>query len=294
MALKIPLPNVLGVQDAAERFGNEVRLTLRFRHPHLVRGYAGVPFGPGAFLALEYYPEGTLSDWASRRPGPPTQRERLRLLADLAWALEYLHGLGAVHQDVKPQNVYVMEGRASLGDLGSAYFLGQGGKVSGSPYYMAPEIYHGEESSGASDMYSFAVTAYELLTGTRPFAGESYEELMVAHLTRSPTPLAHACPELPRPLTRLIEQGLAKRAPGRPSAGELRRALLLTLGEVPDERTSSPSASPEEPATGRHAVSRPPPAAPATNAAPTDAGPTDTAPNDPAPGRRWLPFKRRR
>lgn len=294
VALKVPLPDVLSVQAAAERFGNEVRLTLRFRHPRLVRGYAGVPFGPGAFLALEYYPGGTLGEWLARRSEPPTLPERLRILADLASALEYLHRLGAVHQDVKPQNVYVQEGRAALGDLGSAYFLGQGGKVSGTPYYMAPEIYHGEASGGASDVYSLAVTAYELLTGSRPFAGESYEELMVAHLTRFPAPLARACPELPRPLTRLFEQAFAKRAEDRPSAEALHRELRLSLGDSSetghpdDERldekdggAEDASAAPPMRFTGRHPLGKP------------EAGATPRSPEPSAQNRRWNPFKRR-
>lgn len=283
VALKLPLPHTLAVHEAAERFGNEVRLTLRLRHPHLVRGYAGVPFGPGAFLALEYYPDGTLSEVLSQRGSALSPRGRLQILADLASALTFLHGLGAVHQDVKPQNVYVAGGRAALGDLGSAYFATQGSKVSGSPYYMAPEIYHGEASSGASDVYSLAVTAYELLTGARPFGGRSYEELMVSHLTRFPTPLAHTCPDLPRPLTRLIEQAFAKGAQDRPPAAELRRALLLSLGEPPEEEAPLAPAGPdpaEARPTGRH-TPKPEPAAtpPAAESAPS--------------GRRWNPFKRR-
>lgn len=294
VAVKLPLPQTLEVHQAAERFGNEVRLTLRFRHPHLVRGYAGVPFGPGAFLALEYYPGGTLSDRLAQPRTLPTVPERLRILADLASALTYLHGLGAVHQDVKPQNVYVQGGRAALGDLGSTYFLGQGGKVSGSPYYMAPEIYHGEASGGASDVYSLAVTAYELLTGSRPFAGESYEELMVAHLTRFPAPLARACPELPRPLTRLFEQAFAKRAEDRPTADALHRELRLSLGDrsetghPDDERLSDkdsnaegPSAAPPMRFTGRHPLGKP------------EAGATPPSPEPSAQNRRWNPFKRR-
>lgn len=286
VAVKLPLPSTLKQHDSAERFGNEVRLTLRFHHPHVVRGYAGTPFGPQAFLALQYYPGGPLSDHLQTRLPTP---EALRILADIASALTYLHRLGAVHQDVKPQNVYVAEGRAALGDLGSAYFVAQGSKTSGSPYYMAPEVYHGESTSSASDVYSLGVMAHELLTGQRPFAGNSYEELMVAHLTRFPPPLSSLCPDLPRPLTRLLDRTFAKRPHERPSADLLRRALLEALGESPKEEQFEDE---EEDSgvtrqSGRHASVTSPPTSPV----PVPSEATRSA----APPRwNWNPFKRRK
>lgn len=237
VALKIPHEETLRVQEAAERFGNEVRLTMKFRHPHVVHGYAGTPFGPQAYLAITYYPDGALNELLSRLPGRTLPLPAaLRVLADISSALAYLHHLGAVHQDVKTQNVYVDEdGRAALGDLGNTYFTSQGGKVSGSPYYMAPEIYHGESSSSASDVYSMGVLMYELLSGDRPFQGTTYEELMVSHLTRFPQPLAHLNPQVERSVSRLAELSLAKRPTERPTADAIRRALIVALGELPED-----------------------------------------------------------
>lgn len=287
VALKLPLASTLGNHEAAERFGNEVRLTLRFRHPHIVRGYAGTAFGPGAFLALEYYPQGPLSDVLSQRGGEQLpQQEALRILADVAAALTYLHKLQAVHQDVKPQNVYVDGGRAALGDLGSAYFVSQRGQVSGSPFYMAPEVYHGESTSSSSDVYSFGVMAYELLTGERPFKGSSYEELMVAHLTRFPTPLGHLRPDLSRSLTRLIEQSHAKKPGDRPPADALRRALLRSLGEEPQEELTGEEDRESAGAGGSALSGRHGPA-------PTPAAPPSAA-KDTERSRGWNPFKRRK
>ncbi|WP_288481471.1 serine/threonine-protein kinase [uncultured Deinococcus sp.] len=299
VALKLPHPATLGEQEAAERFGNEVRLTLKFRHPHIVRGYAGTAFGPQAYLALRYYPGGPLSETLLLAPQALGWEARLRVLADLASALTYLHALGAVHQDVKPQNVYLdPAGRAALGDLGSSYFVAQGGPVSGSPFYMAPEIYHGEASSSASDVYSLGILSYELLSGLRPFLGQSYEELMVAHLTRFPQPLSQVAPELPRAAARLIERAFAKRASDRPGADELRRALLLALGETPgDEQVEEEPAAPSAPAapTGRHAAPGRAAQAPAPAFAPTEP-PTPEPSGDAATPRpdRWRLFRRRK
>ena len=286
VAIKLPLPATLRQHDAAERFGNEVRLTLQFQHPHVVRGFAGTPFGPGAFLALFYYPEGPLSNRLRGQPLP--NEEALRILADIAAALAYLHRLGAVHQDVKPQNVYVSGGRAALGDLGSADFVAQGSKTSGSPYYMAPEVYHGESTSSASDVYSLGVMAWELLTGARPFVGNSYEELMVAHLSRFPAPLASLRPELPRALSRLLDRTFAKRPHERPTADALRRALLEALGETPQEEDLPAE---EAPLAGQQAGRH--------TAAPRVTGPqgsteTPTQPERVRPARRgWNPFRRK-
>jgi serine/threonine protein kinase len=292
VALKIPLAETLAVHDAAERFGNEVRLTLQFRHPHLVPGYAGTPFGPLSFLAIRYYPEGALNEHLGRQPGRMLPLDAsMRLLADIASALTYLHHLGAVHQDVKTQNVYVSEGRAALGDLGNTYFTSQGGKVSGSPYYMAPEIYHGEGSSGASDVYSLGIMMYELLCGQRPFVGNTYEELMVAHMTRFPQPLIHLNPQVARNVSRLAELALAKRPHDRPTADAIRRALLTAMGETPQDENfheleEAPPVQEAGRRAGRHGM--------ATARAPLQPTPSVPAPAkvQEAPAKSWNPFKR--
>ncbi|WP_034408258.1 serine/threonine-protein kinase [Deinococcus murrayi] len=284
VALKVPLEGTLRQQEAAERFANEVRLTLQFRHPQVIRGYAGSPFGGQAYLALRYYPEGTLADALAGRGGAALPLPlALRLLAQLASALAYLHGLGVVHQDVKPHNIYLDGERAALGDLGSAYFTAQGGRASGSPFYMAPEIYRGDASSPASDVYSLGVLAYEVLTGTRPFGGDTYEDLMAAHLNRFAPPLAAHGPALPRPVARLLELSLAKRPGDRPTAETLRGALRTALGEEAEEEAASPA--PEAPAPrpiGRHAPTPPPAPAPSPSA------------QEGTGGRRWNPFRRRK
>jgi serine/threonine-protein kinase len=293
VALKVPLQSTLRVKEAAERFGNEVRLTLQFRHPHLIRADAGTAFGPQAFLALNYYPDGALNEQLAQQGHPLEQAAATRILADLASALAYLHHLGAVHQDLKAHNVYVdPHGRAALGDLGNAYFVSQGGQVSGSPYYMAPEIYHGEGSSAASDVYSLGILMYELLCGERPYQGSTYEELMIAHLTRFPAPLNHLNPAVPRSISRLASQALAKRPGERPSADVLRRALLRALGETPqDEVYEEDGAAPEEaarPVVGRHGPAQPRPPLHAPESAPAEADDASRR------GAGWNPFKRRR
>lgn len=292
VALKVPLPETLADQGAAERFANEVRLTLQFRHPHLVAGLDGIPFGPETHLAMHHYPGGTLARQLSA--GPIGLSATLQVLADVASGLAYLHQAGAVHQDVKTQNVYLEEGeegepfRAALGDFGSTYFQAQGGQVSGSPFYMAPEVYQGEMTGPPSDVYSFGVMAYELLSGERPHRGETYESLMISHLTHFPTPLN--VPGVPRGLARLLDTSLAKRPADRPDSAMVRRALLSSLGRpdeaLPDEAEEAPVVSPVRTPVGRHGPSAATPVG--RTAAPVAAPPPPVAEK-----RGWNPFRKK-
>ncbi|ADV68652.1 serine/threonine-protein kinase [Deinococcus maricopensis] len=284
VALKIPHPETLKDSKAAERFGNEVRLSLRLRHPRVVEGLAGTAFGAGAFLAMQYFPEGTLTRWMEIARLTP--EEAYSVGADIAEALAYLHAQDMIHQDVKAQNVYLKDGRAALGDFGSAYFASQGGKPAGSPFYMAPEIYLGETSSPASDVYSLGVLLYEMLGGRRPHVAATYDALMAAHLNAYPAPLASLAPNLPAGVTRVVERALAKRASDRPDAQTIHDMLVRAQGKLTlsDAVAAPPPAAavPPAKAVGRHGAT-PAPAKP--------------EPQPPAPeprGFSFNPFKKRK
>lgn len=173
MALKLPRKEVRQNPALAERFAREVSLSLALRHPHLVRGLYGIPFGEEAFLALEYLEGGTLEERLLR--GPLSREEALRALTQLGEALLFLHSKGFLHQDVKPSNVFVGEGVYKLGDLGTLRPLAdRGTEYAGSPHYLAPELFLGALPSEKSEAYSFGVMAYEILTGRRPFRGKPW------------------------------------------------------------------------------------------------------------------------
>ncbi|GGQ95743.1 serine/threonine-protein kinase [Deinococcus ruber] len=292
VALKLPLADTLGNPEAATRFGNEVRLSLQFRHPHLVQGLDGTSFGSETFLSMRYYHGGTLARELTQALLPLPMA--LRVLADVASGLAYLHANDAVHQDVKTQNVYLHDGRAALGDFGSTYFQAQGGRVSGSPFYMAPEVYQGQLTGASSDVYSFGVLAHELLTGIRPHQGQTYEALMVSHLTHFPPQLS--VQGVPRSVARLLDQALAKKPESRPTSALLRRALLGVLGESDEQEPETPSAdAPAASTANRASVGRHGPQTPAKDAAtpPAAAGPTTPKPSAPAEKRSWNPFRKK-
>ena len=291
VALKLPLAETLGNAEAATRFGNEVRLSLQFRHPHLVQGLDGTSFGSETFLSMRYYHGGTLARELTLALLPLPLA--LRVLADVASGLAYLHANDAVHQDVKTQNVYLHDGRAALGDFGSTYFQAQGGRVSGSPFYMAPEVYQGQLTGAASDVYSFGVLAHELLTGVRPHQGQTYEALMVSHLTHYPAQLS--VKGVPRTLSRLIDQALAKKSEARPTSRALRRALLGALGEGDEQEPElAPQDAPAPVILSRASVGRHGPLPSMTPTRP----PTEPELPAPKPGpaaekRGWNPFKKK-
>ena len=236
VALKIPKREVRENTELAKRFAREVRLSLGIAHPHIVKGLAGKPYGPGAFLALEYFEEGTLGERVKK--GNLPRELKLAYLAQIARALKYLHNLGIVHQDVKPANVFIRGKVAKLGDFGVAKTREEPTPLerAGSPFYMAPELFEGQEATPASDAYSFGVMAYEILAGRRPFVGETYEELMTAHLTNRPMPLKDENPALARAIMGLLEKDPGKRA----TIEDFLEALSSTTGEkkpaVPDQK----------------------------------------------------------
>ncbi|WP_298630353.1 serine/threonine-protein kinase [uncultured Thermus sp.] len=204
VALKLPRKEVRQDPKLAERFAREVSLSLSLKHPHLVQGLYGVPFGEEAFLALEYLEKGTLEDLLLQQPLP--REEATKALLQVGEALLFLHQKGLVHQDVKPSNVFVGERVYKLGDLGTVRPLEEAGlEYAGSPHYLAPELFLGAKPSPKSDAYSFGVMAYELLVGKRPFRGETLEELRNAHLLLPPPPTS-----LPSRLDKALRRLLAK------------------------------------------------------------------------------------
>jgi len=219
VALKLPKKEVRQDPRLSERFAREVTLALSLKHPHLVRGLAGVPLGEEAFLALEYLEGGTLEERLHR--GPLPREEAVKALLEVGEALLYLHEKGFLHQDVKPSNVFVDGEHYKLGDLGTLRPLEDPSpEYAGSPHYLAPELFLGGRPSPKSEAYAFGVMAYELLTGRRPFKGETLEDLRQAHLLLPPPPT-----NLPPRLDRALRRLLAKKPEERASIPEFLEAL---------------------------------------------------------------------
>ena len=211
VALKLPRPDLQSDAVLRRMFENEVQITLKLDHPHVVRAYAGRSTGEGAFLALEYCAGGTLDQLLLERGRLPLE-VAMRLVHEVAMGLAHTHDRRVLHRDVKPANVFLdSDGRAKLGDFGTGTFQVQDTEERvGTAFYMAPEVFEGRPTSVRSDVYSLGVLAYEVLGGERPFVGNSYEALMVAHLHSLPRDLKAVRPELPSMVPRVVARALSR------------------------------------------------------------------------------------
>jgi serine/threonine-protein kinase len=242
VALKILSPS----QDdtAGERFLREARIAANLHHPNIVPIHDfGVHEGV-AYIAMAYEPSGTISLLAGERLEP---RAALRLVRDIASALDYAHGRGVVHRDIKPDNILRRaDGAGVLSDFGIARLI-QGesqltteGTSVGTPHYMSPEQLRGEKVDGRSDLYSLGVVLWQLLTGDLPYVGGDSWAIGTQHLTaeipRLPPSLAH--------IQGLLDALLAKKADARPATGaDVIRWIdgLLAAGTTPATVPSHPS-----------------------------------------------------
>lgn len=214
IALKVLAPDLADQPGVVARLHREAISIARLRHPNIALlyefGYAdGTPF-----LAMEYVPGLSLRRLLER--GPLPYEQALRILGQIGEALDYAHGAGIVHRDVKPSNILVTpDDHAVLIDFGLAAMaesslLTADGAVLGTPHYMAPEQADGRGAVANSDQYSLAAVAYELLTGAPPFEGRSATAVVYAHIHESPPPPSERQPALPAAVNDVLLRALAK------------------------------------------------------------------------------------
>jgi eukaryotic-like serine/threonine-protein kinase len=191
---------------------------------------------------MEYLPGRSLADRIGARDVEPA--EAVRWLEDVARALDHAHAAGVVHRDVKPGNLLLDEaGRVHVVDFGIANVgalpsLTATGTVLGTSGYISPEQARGERAGPASDRYSLAVVAFELLTGRRPFQGDSFAGEASAHVNAVPPTPTSLEPALPAEVDRVLMRALAKDPGGRyESSGAFVDDLAHALSGPPTEVT---------------------------------------------------------
>src|SRR5438046_8711638 len=201
--------------DTVARFRHEAQAIAKLRHPNSVDVYDFGDCQGTPYMIVEYIPGGSLANTMAH--GSVDQATALKYLRGIAAWLDYAHGHGVVHRDVKPANVLLTnEGTPVLADFGLAKLL-QGsslksmtGVTTGTPAYMAPEQVTGGQVGPAADRYSLATIAYEMLTGVIPFDGEARMELLYAQVHRSPQPPSARLAALGPAVDAAIMRGLAK------------------------------------------------------------------------------------
>lgn len=245
-----------GDAGVRERFLREARAVARLDHPSIVRVFEADERDGVLFLAMELVEGEDGAAFAGRRP---PLAERLRVLLDVAEALTYAHSKGVIHRDVKPANVLVTRhGRAKLIDFGLAREFGRAEVVTGaglglvgSGAYLSPEqILAPATVDVRTDVFSFGVMLYELLTDRQPFAAATLEATIVNIVHTTPAAAATVEPGLPRRLTQAVDLCLAKDPAARPTVAEISAALQEALGtpvNAPPPPPSVPFARPTLP-----------------------------------------------
>ena len=249
VAIKVLSDNLAASDEFMQRFVREARTAANMRHPNVITVHdfgqdeRGVPY-----LVMEYLDGATLADLMdagledSRIPD---------LLDQIAAGLDYAHSRSVIHRDVKPGNVLLTEdGRVVLADFGLAWLaeaaihLTMSGGVIGTPEYMSPEQACGLRVDARTDVYALGVVLYEMLTGDRPYSGDSPVAILLKHVQAPVPSIAALRPDLPPAVDAVIQQALTKDPERRfQTAGALARAFREALCARP------PASSAEGPST---------------------------------------------
>ncbi len=247
VALKVLKPELVDESDDThlKRFKQEATAAANLSHPNIVQVFAVGEQDGVHYIAQEYVPGLTLREWL-RKNGPPEPLIAIKLVRQVALALQAASEAGIVHRDIKPENVLLTKkGDAKVADFGLAQLaqsgervqLTQVGMTMGTPLYMSPEQVAGKSIDHRSDLYSLGVTAYHLLAGSPPFRGETALSVAVQHLNVPAEPLRKLRPDLPLALCEVVQKMMDKRPEHRyQSAADLAedlRALGVALKSDP-------------------------------------------------------------
>jgi len=250
VVVKVLSPD-LAAGVSAERFRREILLTARLQHPHIVPVLStgemnGLPFYTMPFV------EGESLRVCLVRTGAMPVVDTVRIVRDVARALDFAHGHGVVHRDIKPENILLAGDSATVTDFGISKALdaartpGHTGTLTelgfavGTPQYMAPEqISADPDVDHRADLYSLGCVAYEMLVGEPPFAGVGPTALLRAHLVQNPELVSAKRADVPEALCMLIAGLLAKDPANRPPTARDVLAILDGAAMTPSGNVSS-------------------------------------------------------
>jgi tetratricopeptide (TPR) repeat protein/tRNA A-37 threonylcarbamoyl transferase component Bud32 len=204
-------------EDGRARFLQEVDLTSKLSHPHIVPIFAAGQVGDSLYYVMPYIEGQTLADRIARE-GPLPLDEAVRIASEVAGALHYAHQRGVVHRDVKPDNIHFRDGHALVADFGVARSHGsvesrltEEGHTLGTVAYMAPEQVSGSSDvSALADQYSLGCVLFEMLTGEPPFQGRTPQSTLARHLSGTVPSINTLRPAVPSSLESVVRRALEK------------------------------------------------------------------------------------
>jgi eukaryotic-like serine/threonine-protein kinase len=232
VAIKALRRDITGIFGSG-RFGREIRILQRLRHPAIVPvldahesptlHYYVMPYVPGESLR-------TLLD----REGPLPLGRVISIAGAIAGALDYAHSEGVLHRDIKPGNILLAGERVVVCDFGFARVveiaagdtISSSGLVLGTPAYMSPEQSMGGDIDARTDIYSLGCVIYEMLAGEPAFGGATSQAVVARVVSEEPRALRSVRPDLPQRMERALRAALAKQPEGRPESGAALMAML--------------------------------------------------------------------
>ncbi len=221
------LPPELAAGVNHERFRREIQVVAQLQHPHIVPLLSAGEQGALIWYTMPYIHGESLRELLATGQVIAV-RDVLRIMREVAEALDYAHGLGVIHRDIKPGNVLMQGAHALVTDFGVSKAISaampqsgytSAGMAIGTPAYMAPEQIAADPAADhRMDLYALGLLAYELLTGKVPFKEASPQQTMAAQLTREPEPVEKSRADVPLALRALIARLLQKIPSDRPSS----------------------------------------------------------------------------
>ena len=242
VALKVLHPDV-AQSIGSERFLREIHLAAKLAHPHILP-----LFNSGEADGYLYYVmpnvEGLSLRDRLRSEGKLPIADALRVVREVADALDYAHRHGVVHRDIKPENIMLHDGHAMVADFGIGKALSaiddrlltQTGVSVGTPAYMSPEQAAGDVVDGRSDIYSLGCVLYEMLTGEQPFSGPTAQAVIAKRFLQTPADVSGLREGVSRVIAKVVQRALAREPVDRFETGAgLIAALAMTESASPFE-----------------------------------------------------------
>ena len=216
VAVRKLLSHLVSDSEARATFARGARIEITLDHPNIVKVHSIETSGPEPYIIIEFVEGDNLKQSILKRELTSTAQQ-IKVLHELADALNYIHARGIIHHDIKPENILIPQnGDAKLTDFSLAvqkkkdYISSK--RISGSPSYVAPEIIRYRKYDERIDIYSLGITAYELLTGVLPYSGSTQRETRMMHISRSAKPIqiSKVNPQVPPKLEKAVEKAMEK------------------------------------------------------------------------------------
>ena len=226
VAVKIMREDMLADEEFRSRFCAEAHAVAMLSHPNIVAVYDVSHSDAMEYIVMELVEGITLKQYMDKKGALPW-REMLHFSKQIARALGHAHERGIIHRDIKPQNIMLLrDGTIKVADFGIAALENEieenDGQAIGSIHYIAPEQARGESPDARSDLYSLGVVMYEMLTGQRPYTGDTLGEIAVKHMNAEAVPPHKIVEDIPAELERITLKAMnAKITERYQSAAEL-------------------------------------------------------------------------